>query len=90
MRHTQMAGRLALLNSFVEDDCIPSEVVFALEMAEIEGRTGSRWKEIPPVLTKLKAKARSLGLWNLFMPKVCLQQCQHSCKVVDGRSLPQC
>lgn len=70
-RKTMAAGRLALLKSFVEDDCIPAEPVFALEMAEIEDRTGSRWQEIPPVLTKLKAKARSLGLWNLFMPKVC-------------------
>lgn len=68
-----MAGRLALLSRFVEDDCIPAESIFAREMAEIEGRTGSRWTEIPPVLTKLKAKARSLGLWNLFMPKVCLE-----------------
>lgn len=65
-----MAGRLALLRSFVEDDCIPAESVFAREMAEIECRTGSRWTEIPPVLTKLKTKARSLGLWNLFMPTV--------------------
>eukprot|EP00752_Nemacystus_decipiens_P002215 g2105.t1 len=64
-----MAGRLALLSRFVEDDCIPAESVFAREMAEIERRTGSRWAEIPPVLIKLKAKARSLGLWNLFMPK---------------------
>lgn len=65
-----MTARLALLENFVENDCIPAEPVFALEMDEIGGRTGSRWKEIPPVLTSLKAKARSLGLWNLFMPKV--------------------
>lgn len=65
-----MTARLDLLESFVENDCIPAEPVFALEMEEIEGRTGSRWKEIPPVLTSLKSKARSLGLWNLFMPKV--------------------
>lgn len=65
-----MNARLTLLQSFVEDDCIPAEIVFAREMAEIEARTGSRWKEIPPVLSNLKAKARSLGLWNLFMPKV--------------------
>eukprot|EP00903_Cladosiphon_okamuranus_P021072 g19357.t1 len=64
-----MPSRLALLSSFVEDDCIPAETVFAREMAEIESRTGSRWAEIPDVLTKLKAKARSLGLWNLFMPE---------------------
>lgn len=66
-----MASRLALLEKFVENDCIPAEPVFTQEMADIEGRTGSRWNEIPPVLAKLQAKARSLGLWNLFMPKVC-------------------
>lgn len=70
-----MAARLALLENFVENDCIPAEPVFALEMDEIESRTGSRWKEIPLVLTSLKSKARSLGLWNLFMPKVLLYVC---------------
>ena len=68
-----MTARLALLERFVENDCIPAEPVFAREMDEIEGRKGSRWKEIPPVLTSLKSRARSLGLWNLFMPKVQLQ-----------------
>lgn len=65
-----MAPHLSVLETFVENDCIPSEAVFAQEMEEIERRTGSRWEEIPRVLTKLKSKARSLGLWNLFMPKV--------------------
>lgn len=69
-----MTARLALLETFVENDCIPAEPVFAGEMDEIEARTGSRWTEIPPVLTGLKSKARSLGLWNLFMPKVCHMQ----------------
>lgn len=65
-----MSTRLSVLKSFVENECIPSEVVFAREMEEIEARTGSRWTEIPPVLCKLKVKARARGLWNLFMPKV--------------------
>ncbi|CAM9425155.1 unnamed protein product [Ectocarpus sp. 12 AP-2014] len=64
-----MTSRLALLESFVEDECIPAEPVFTREMAEIEARTGTRWEEVPAVLSRLKAKARSLGLWNLFMPK---------------------
>ncbi|CAM9096795.1 unnamed protein product, partial [Hapterophycus canaliculatus] len=63
-----MAARLAVLETFVENDCIPAEPVFTREMDEIEARTGSRWSEIPPVLKQLKEKARSLGLWNLFMP----------------------
>lgn len=65
-----MSQQLSLLRSFVENDCIPAEHVFAGQMEEIEARTGSRWTEIPDVMTELKAKARSLGLWNLFMPKV--------------------
>lgn len=65
-----MSTRLPLLKSFVEEECIPAEVVFARELEEIEARTGSRWTEIPPVLGKLKVKARARGLWNLFMPKV--------------------
>lgn len=31
------------------------------------GQGENRWKVIPPVLEELKAKARSLGLWNLFL-----------------------
>lgn len=65
-----MDEKYMALQKFVQNDCIPSEVIFDREMDDIESRTGSRWTEIPPVLTKLKAKARSMGLWNLFMPKV--------------------
>ncbi|CAM9401839.1 unnamed protein product [Ascophyllum nodosum] len=64
-----MVDKLVALQKFVEDNCIPCEVIFDREMNEIESRTGSRWAEIPPVLTTLKSKAQYLGLWNLFMPK---------------------
>ncbi|ORZ12312.1 acyl-CoA dehydrogenase/oxidase [Absidia repens] len=50
---------------FVENDCIPAEKTFELQM----GKGESRWKVIPPVLEELKVKARSLGLWNLFLGK---------------------
>lgn len=33
------------------------------------GEGEKRWKEIPPVIEELKAKARKLGLWNMFLPK---------------------
>eukprot|EP01084_Bolivina_argentea_P289715 497543_1 len=58
---------LSRLESFVEDDCIPSET----EFDEFIGKQqyGDRFSSIPPVMTCLTAKARSLGLWNLFMPK---------------------
>ena len=31
-------------------------------------RRDHRWAEIPPIFDELKAKARSEGLWNFFMP----------------------
>ncbi len=31
------------------------------------GATGDRWAQNPPILKDLQAKARGLGLWNLFL-----------------------
>jgi acyl-CoA dehydrogenase len=49
------------LNSFMEEHVYPNEHVFKAQIAK------DRWKE-PAILTELKAKAKALGLWNLFMP----------------------
>lgn len=73
MLSSEILHRLA---TFVEDECIPSENLFVEELEAIERRTGSRWTEIPRVMTQLQAKAKSLGLWNLFMPKVKLDHSQ--------------
>ncbi|KAI7902636.1 acyl-CoA dehydrogenase/oxidase [Cokeromyces recurvatus] len=53
----------AKAKDFVENDCIPAEKTYELQM----GKGENRWKIIPPILEELKAKARSLGLWNLFL-----------------------
>ncbi|KAI9250601.1 acyl-CoA dehydrogenase/oxidase [Sporodiniella umbellata] len=55
----------AKAKDFVENDCIPAEKLFELQL----GTNENRWKVIPPVLEELKKKARSLGLWNLFLGK---------------------
>ncbi|RCI04481.1 hypothetical protein CU098_011682 [Rhizopus stolonifer] len=53
----------AKAKDFVENDCIPAEKIFELQM----GQNENRWKVVPPIMEELKAKARSLGLWNLFL-----------------------
>ena len=56
------------LQVFVEEECIPAEEEYEEHM---KGRSGSdRWTAdaIPPVIERLKDRARELGLWNLFLP----------------------
>ena len=56
---------LNLVEEFVERDCVPSDVVYHAQLGEGE----ARWTTYPPVIDELKAKAKKLGLWNLFLPK---------------------
>ncbi|KAJ3337010.1 hypothetical protein HDU93_001773 [Gonapodya sp. JEL0774] len=51
------------LVDFVENDCIPAEKLYEEQM----GKGEDRFKVIPPIIEDLKKKARSLGLWNMFM-----------------------
>ncbi|KAI9257291.1 acyl-CoA dehydrogenase/oxidase [Phascolomyces articulosus] len=53
----------AKAKDFIENDCIPAEALYEAQM----GKGEDRWKVIPPILEELKTKARSLGLWNLFL-----------------------
>ena len=54
----------ARLERFMDEHVLPNEAVFA---AQLESAP-SRWT-IPPVMEELKARARSAGLWNLFLPE---------------------
>jgi acyl-CoA dehydrogenase len=54
----------AKLAEFMETRVIPAEEAFAAWDAD----HARRW-EISPLLEELKAKARKLGLWNLFLPQ---------------------
>lgn len=56
---------LDLVAKFVEEDCIPSDPVAEAQIGQGE----ARWQSHPQVVEDLKAKARSLGLWNMFLPK---------------------
>ncbi|GJN75525.1 acyl-CoA dehydrogenase [Purpureocillium lilacinum] len=50
---------------FVEEDCIPADPVLEAQIGEGD----ARWESHPPIVEELKAKARKLGLWNMFLPK---------------------
>jgi acyl-CoA dehydrogenase len=50
------------LTTFLEEEIYPAEETFLDQT-----RTGAPHVQ-PPVLEELKAKARALGLWNLFLP----------------------
>ena len=62
-RGSELLDRMRL---FVAEDVIPSEARHATELAELRA-AGDPHAE-PPVLNELKQRARSLGLWNLFLP----------------------
>ncbi len=55
---------LDLVEKFVEEECIPADTLFHAQLGQGE----QRWKSYPPVIDELKAKAKKLGLWNLFLP----------------------
>ncbi|KYK61617.1 benzylsuccinyl-CoA dehydrogenase [Drechmeria coniospora] len=50
---------------FVEEDCIPADPVLEAQI----GEGHDRWERHPAIVEELKAKARKLGLWNMFLPK---------------------
>ena len=52
--------------AFIADEVAPVEHAYHRDLAELR-RTGDPWQPLP-IIEELKAKARSLGLWNLFLP----------------------
>ncbi|EGW33822.1 putative acyl-CoA dehydrogenase [Spathaspora passalidarum NRRL Y-27907] len=51
---------------FVHDYCLPADAIY---LSQISNDPATRWTSTPPVMEKLKAKARELGLWNMFLSK---------------------
>lgn len=47
----------------MDEQCIPAHALFDAQL----GHGASRWQTKPAVLEKLKAEARQLGLWNMFL-----------------------
>ncbi|KAK4696016.1 acyl-CoA dehydrogenase, partial [Lecanoromycetidae sp. Uapishka_2] len=59
------AQTLNLVEKFVEEECVPADVLYHSQLGEGE----KRWSTYPPIIDELKSKAKKLGLWNLFLPK---------------------
>ena len=55
------------LLAFMADHVYPAEQVFAAQVAE-QAAQGRDWTR-PPVIDELTARARGLGLWNLFLAR---------------------
>lgn len=58
------------VQKFVEEECIPGDSVYAAQLGEGD----QRWRGHPGVIDVLKAKAKDLGLWNLFLPRNLFQE----------------
>jgi acyl-CoA dehydrogenase len=65
----------ATLRAFVQHEVLPAEVEYERFIDEAKATPsstssphGPRWGAIPPVMERLKARAKQLGLWNLFLP----------------------
>lgn len=55
-----------LLTTFLHERVLPAEAAYERHRAE----RGPDDHSVPPVVDELKATARSLGLWNLFLPEL--------------------
>ncbi len=56
------------MRSFLRSDILPAEAQYEAWRAERRGTPAEH--DLPPQVEELKVKARTLGLWNLFLPAV--------------------
>ena len=56
---------ISRVKDFIEKECVPVEHTFHEQIQD----GNDRWKSYPPIMNELKDKAKSLGLWNLFLPE---------------------
>jgi acyl-CoA dehydrogenase len=64
-RATEMLERL---QAFMAERVLPTEPAYAEQRRSLTA--AGRPHDLPPVVEELKAEARRLGLWNLFLPDV--------------------
>jgi alkylation response protein AidB-like acyl-CoA dehydrogenase len=65
-QHSERAQKvMAQVQRFLDERILPNEQTYLDQLAGTDDWT--KWK-IPPVMEELKAEAKELGLWNLFLP----------------------
>lgn len=64
----EVAALKARLDEFIETDVLPAEEEYNEHMKSRSGKDRWTMDALPPSFSKLQQKARSLGLWNLFLP----------------------
>jgi len=65
-QHSERATNvMAQAERFVRERVVPNEQTYFDQLVRTDD--WRRWK-IPPILEELKAEAKELGLWNLFLP----------------------
>lgn len=70
------------LQSFMEREVFPAEAIYHQQRAEFFA--AGKPHKLPPVIEELKSKAKSQGLWNLFLPHL-----DHGLTVTDYASLAE-
>jgi len=61
---------LDIVQKFVDEECQPCDAVARAQLQNMEKRFGV----YPPVIDDLKAKAKQLGLWNMFLSKTAYKE----------------
>lgn len=63
---------LSRLSQFMDEHIYPNEATYAEQLESLENRYAT-----VEIMEDLKQKARSAGLWNLFVPEEFAQYCDH-------------
>jgi hypothetical protein len=64
--HSSRAQALiAQVDRFIRERIVPNEALYYQQLVHSSDYT--QWR-IPPIMEQLKAEAKALGLWNLYMP----------------------
>ncbi|HMR77295.1 MAG TPA: acyl-CoA dehydrogenase family protein, partial [Polyangiaceae bacterium] len=64
--HSERARQVMVqVERFVNERVVPNEKTY---YAQLVGSEDWREWKVPPILEELKAEAKGLGLWNLFLP----------------------